>query len=205
MAQILYKLRNKLNEKLDRNKIFLTKELAYYLYISLAADTGSFRYKNTSEKSFLLASLLSKIDINPEEINFNLEANDLKLTRFYGWVMQNLFYDNNISYIIITKNQREDFNITETEAALAIDQIRNIKGVQISVLFVEQNDESFRVRLRSRDVDLTELANRYGGGGHKLACGIILHNSDDIEKIISDAKMIVSNKNVNTTLSEPSI
>jgi phosphoesterase RecJ-like protein len=50
-----------------------------------------------------------------------------------------------------------------------------VGGTEVAVMLVEQTSGSFKVSLRSRnDLDCARLAERFGGGGHKRAAGLLL-------------------------------
>jgi phosphoesterase RecJ-like protein len=48
---------------------------------------------------------------------------------------------------------------------------RGVEGVEIALVFIEQQDGGTKVSFRSRAADVSKLAERFGGGGHKLASG----------------------------------
>jgi phosphoesterase RecJ-like protein len=56
-----------------------------------------------------------------------------------------------------------------------INECHRIGSVRVSALFVEQKDGRVRCSLRSRgDVDVSDLAAKFGGGGHHNASGTFL-------------------------------
>jgi phosphoesterase RecJ-like protein len=76
--------------------------------------------------------------------------------------------------------------------------IRAIKGVEVSLIFREINNQekNIRVNLRSRGkIDVNKIAQHFGGGGHKTSSGITLRktNINDAErKVIGFIKKILS-------------
>jgi phosphoesterase RecJ-like protein len=46
-----------------------------------------------------------------------------------------------------------------------------VDGVEVAVVFIEQPGNGTKISFRSRALDVSKLAERYGGGGHKLASG----------------------------------
>jgi phosphoesterase RecJ-like protein len=48
---------------------------------------------------------------------------------------------------------------------------RGVEGVELALVFIEQPDGGTKVSFRSRAADVSKLAERFGGGGHKLASG----------------------------------
>jgi phosphoesterase RecJ-like protein len=51
-----------------------------------------------------------------------------------------------------------------------INHLRSVKSVDLAMLFREGSDGLTHVSLRSKEgIDVAKLAQRYGGGGHRLA------------------------------------
>ena len=55
-----------------------------------------------------------------------------------------------------------------------IDYTRRVAGVEVGLLFMEQPRGGVKVSLRSRKVDVAKVAEKFGGGGHRLASGCTL-------------------------------
>jgi phosphoesterase RecJ-like protein len=55
---------------------------------------------------------------------------------------------------------------------------RSITGVEVGLLFMEQPRGGVKVSFRSRArVDVARVAERFGGGGHRLASGATLQSA----------------------------
>jgi bifunctional oligoribonuclease and PAP phosphatase NrnA len=48
---------------------------------------------------------------------------------------------------------------------------RSVEGVEVALLFIEQPGGGTKVSFRAKALDVSKLAERFGGGGHMLACG----------------------------------
>ena len=49
---------------------------------------------------------------------------------------------------------------------------RSVDGVEVALVFIEQPEGGTKISFRARSrVDVSKLAERFGGGGHKLASG----------------------------------
>ena len=53
--------------------------------------------------------------------------------------------------------------------------------------FIENSDGTIRVRLRSRFVTVSELAEKYEGGGHACASGATVHSKSELKKLVNEA------------------
>ena len=66
-----------------------------------------------------------------------------------------------------------------------------IKNALIWLAFIDSGDGSIRVRLRSRFVTVSELAERYGGGGHACAAGATVYSKEEMEKLLKEADALI--------------
>jgi phosphoesterase RecJ-like protein len=67
----------------------------------------------------------------------------------------------------------------------------SIKGSLIWIAFIEGKNE-IRVRLRSRFVTVSELAERYNGGGHACAAGATVYSRAEAKKLLAEANDILA-------------
>jgi len=92
--------------------------------------------------------------------------------------------------MFITKRLQKKFKVTIEEASALVNTLDSIKGYLVWIFFV-QGKEKIRVRLRSRFVDVNELAGEYGGGGHRQASGATLSHRRQIKEMIAKADLLV--------------
>jgi bifunctional oligoribonuclease and PAP phosphatase NrnA len=157
----------------------LTPEIAEPLYIAVVTDTGRFQYTNTTPKALRLAAELVEAgaDVHRvfqgvyESIEFaklKLLARALDRAQIYegGRVV--------VSYLL-----RTDFGevgAAEPYSEGIIDYLRAVEGAELAVLIREPpRDEgpTRRVSLRSSidELDVSAIARKSGGGGHRQAAG----------------------------------
>ena len=59
-----------------------------------------------------------------------------------------------------------------------VSQMRAVKGVEAAVFIYENEDGTFKASLRSEDrVDVSEIAVKFGGGGHAKAAGATMNGT----------------------------
>ena len=65
----------------------------------------------------------------------------------------------------------------------------SVLGTEVAVIFVEQKSGGFKISFRSRcDVDCSQLAEQFGGGGHKAAAGAFVDGPfTDVQARVLDA------------------
>jgi phosphoesterase RecJ-like protein len=157
----------------------LTPELAEPLYIALVTDTGRFQYANTTPKALRLAAELvdAGADIHAvfQEVYESVEFAKLKLLARAldrAEVLEG-------GRIVVSNLLRSDFTevgASEPYSEGIIDYLRMVEGAELAALIREQlNDgaDAHKGSLRSSidELDVSAIARRFGGGGHRQAAG----------------------------------
>jgi phosphoesterase RecJ-like protein len=157
----------------------LTPEIAESLYIALVTDTGRFQYTNTTPRTLRLAAELVEAGANLHRVfqgvYESVEFAKLKLlARALGRAE---VYDG--GRLVIAYLLRDDFlevGAVEPYSEGIIDYLRAVEGSDMAVLIREpptRGGPKHRVSLRSRgdELDVSEIARKSGGGGHRQAAG----------------------------------
>jgi phosphoesterase RecJ-like protein len=79
------------------------------------------------------------------------------------------------------------WNLTKEEASATVSYMDSIKNSLIWIAFIEGEDGEIRVRLRSRFVTVSELAEKYSGGGHACAAGATVYSKNQMNKLLAEA------------------
>ena len=61
-----------------------------------------------------------------------------------------------------------------------------IKEIKIWANFTENEESKVIAELRSRDIPIVDIAKKYGGGGHALACGATLTSFEQAKEMLKD-------------------
>lgn len=163
---------------LKEGAIELDPNIAESIYVTILGDTGSFRYSNTNSETFKIAGELVQAGANPEALSQALYENEpLRKLKLLGLVIPTLETrnDERIASVYIDRDMYEQTGTTREDAEGLVNIPRAIKGVEVAFLLREEgsnNPPSWKVSLRSKgEVDVSALAQRFGGGGHKKASG----------------------------------
>lgn len=145
------------------------------LFTALAMDTGWFRHSNTTAATFALAAELVKAGAQPDMLHEKLyEQNSLARYKLMGLALDRLqtVSEGKVAY---TEIHRDDYAATgalPSDTEDLINFTRSLIGVQIGLLFMEQPRGGVKVSFRARaPMDVARVAERFGGGGHRLASG----------------------------------
>ncbi len=173
------------NEFKDELKI--NSKAATYIYTGMVTDSGRFRYSSVSGDTMRLAGMLLDVGINVDVMYSNLYLKDFSELKFSAHVYNKMqLTENGVAYIVVDKGMQEEFNITNEKAGSVVSLMESIKGSLIWLAFIE-NDDSIRVRLRSRFVTVNDIGEKYRGGGHACASGATVYNMEEVNSLIADA------------------
>jgi bifunctional oligoribonuclease and PAP phosphatase NrnA len=158
----------------------LTPEIAEALYIGLVTDTGKFQYENTTPNSHRMAGELLERGVDVHAIFRRLYENvpfaKLQLlARVLSKVERHDGGRLTLSYIL--RKDYEETGADENYSEGLVDHMRALQGTVVAALVREQLKEGregvMKVSLRaSADaVDVSVIARKEGGGGHRQAAG----------------------------------
>ena len=170
----------------------LDDDIALALYLGMIHDTGVFQYSNTSPKTLRTAAKL---------IEFKFDFSTIIEESFYQKTyMQNLLLgkavnesvlilDGHAIYSVVSKELMKEYNAKSSDLEGIVNQLRNTKGVDCAICMYEVEEGEYKVSLRSNDnVNVSEIAKSFGGGGHVKAAGVTMNGTDkEIVSKLSDS------------------
>lgn len=176
----------------------INRDIAVNLYVAIHTDTGSFRYSSSTPEAFEKAGALVRLGADPWEISRRVYENyPAKKYKLLGMVLSTLEVAEvgsgsakaSVALINVT---REMFRKAGAEKDLAdgfVNYARAIEGVAVGVLLREAGDLEYKVSLRAKgDVDVAEVAQSFGGGGHRNAAGFMTKGSlEDVKARVIEA------------------
>lgn len=159
----------------------LTKDIAQNVFCTLSTDTGSFKYSNSTPEVFNLAAALVKAGAKPDVISQALyETYSQKRLVILEKVLKTLRfeYDGKLAKIFLTQEDLENAQATTDDTEEFINFPRGVEGVKVVAMLKENHSTEWKLSLRSRGgVDVLKIAQKFGGGGHKLAAGCTINMS----------------------------
>ena len=166
----------------------LTLELAIPLYLSIATDTGWFKFSNTSANAFKACSALIEAGVKSqiiyEKLYHNKHASYLKLLNLMLGALSSEC-DGQLVWTKMTKKMIKSSGVEFVDTDVMIDLIRAVNEVEVVVIFRELGERKTKVSFRSKHtIDVSKLASDFGGGGHVRAAGASLE--EPIDTVIGD-------------------
>ena len=168
----------------------IPEKTASLLYAALAADTGGFRYANTTPITHKIAAKLIERGANHAEICRNLfECKTKTALAAEAFAMANVSYysEGKISYVKITIEDKRRGGVEDEDTYDVINVIRRVDGVKVAILVREKEDGSYKISTRSAcEIDVSKICAIFGGGGHAGAagCSVTPEEADDAVKRI---------------------
>jgi phosphoesterase RecJ-like protein len=141
-----------------------------------------------------LAGLILDQGVDTETLYAHLYLRDVESFRFESYVHENMqISPSGVASIYVSQELQKKFGLTGEEASSSVSYMDSIKGSLIWLAFIENADGTIRVRLRSRFVTVSELAERYSGGGHACAAGATVYSMEEMDKLIAEADELLKN------------
>lgn len=149
--------------------------LATSLMYGIVNDTHSFQNSNTTPRTLAMSSELVAAGANLSRIVFDLLlARSAASARLWALVLPTLlFHDHErVTFLTVSRDALARAGATMTDADGLVEFLRNIRDVDLAVLFKETDSDTYRLSMRASDaVDATVVAGAFGGGGHQRAAG----------------------------------
>lgn len=172
--------------------------IAYAIYTGIMADTGSFRFSNTTSSAFEIAHEMVNCGADPYKVAYHVyETMSLNRIKLLNMVFDTIEISDNGKLTVMTLTQKM-LDATGTH----IDDIngliyyaKRIENVRLAVMIAERQNSAdkkrgnrFHVSLRSDgSVDAAAIASAFGGGGHHNAAGFDSRASlEDLKSTIFD-------------------
>jgi bifunctional oligoribonuclease and PAP phosphatase NrnA len=175
-----------------KDELKMNMKAAKALYTGIVTDTGRFRYRSVTADTFKAVAFLIDFGLDFFEILTKLDLKSENLLKLKGYVLQNFEKTpNGVAYIKMKPEIYEQFDVSLEEAASLVNELAVLEECPVWMLFAEYENNIVRGRLRSRAPAIDKLANKYDGGGHKLACGANLGSWDRVDLLLKDADELV--------------
>lgn len=173
----------------------MPKEAVIPMYTALVADTGSFAFASTTPRSHEIASELMKYDITPERIHERLFSNfSIPEMKLMGYILEEMQFsmDGRLGWCTLSKEVYEEVGTEPWGSQPYIQELMRVKGVEVALLLRQlisrdrggKPEGVYKGSLRSRgNVNVSEVAAEFDGGGHKYASGFVVEDYDSMSRV----------------------
>ncbi len=164
-------------EILEQNNITITESIATALLLGISTDTGSFKYSNTTSKTHQIASQLIEFGADKQMIRLNVFENiSMEKFKLLSYVYSNtkFLFNGKVSFLAIPKSEEDTLAVLDSDYTGISGLIKEVSDVEVSVLLRSISQNQTKMSFRSKnEVDVSKLAELFGGGGHARAAGAI--------------------------------
>ncbi len=171
-AELVYQL-------IDKSKI--TTDIAECLYMGIVHDTGVFQYSSTSPETMEAAANLMRKGIRASEIiDKTYYEKTYAQNRILGRALleSTLMLEGKCIVSYVTKETMDMHGVKPKDLEGIVSQLRVTEGVEVAVFLYELAKGEYKVSLRaSGSVDVSRIAQYFGGGGHVKAAGLTMQGS----------------------------
>lgn len=184
-------------EVLDCANIQITQNAANFLMLGLITDSGNFTHQDVSEKTFTVAARLRALGANVCDINYNMfQKQPLQRALLYARVINKMLFelDGRVVFLPISAYDMKTTGADRTMTEGFVDFPLTITGTEISVAIMETGKYQYKVSMRSKYWNVSEIASKFGGGGHMLASGCMMFGELDgvIQELIETIEQAIT-------------
>lgn len=164
----------------------ITTHCATCLYTGIATDSGCFKYDCTTPRAHeIAAEMMRCYDINFARINrymFDVKSlGRMKLESAVTRLMES-YLGGRLVIIAITQAIMAEMGVKSEELEGFAPLTIQLEDAEVGIMIRERSDGEFKCSFRSaNDVNVSEICQTLGGGGHAKAAGCTM--SGDLEDV----------------------
>ncbi len=161
-------------DHLEKWGLVLTKDIASALLTGLITDTLGFRTTSTTPKVLRQAADLLETGVDMTDLYLRgLVRKSFNAARYWGAGLSSIQHQDGITWATLTLDDRKSSGYSTNDDADLINHLSAIDDSSVAVIFFEQHHGKVKVSWRAQKpgLDVAQVAQQFGGGGHKAASG----------------------------------
>jgi phosphoesterase RecJ-like protein len=133
-------------------------------------------FEGTNEHTFTVARELVLAGADPAQCARHIYfGHSTAKMRLLGAALTHLHREGPLAWIWVTQEQMARYGAREEDCEGLVNYALSMGDVQVAIFFRELPDRRYRISLRSKgEVNVSSVAEHFGGGGHKCASGFAL-------------------------------
>ena len=185
-CELIYEIASRLELPIDKTSATL-------LYTGIVTDTGRFLYSNTSKDTLEIAAYLLDLGADKDYIYTKLYQNKpIKVLQFETYLISKAEFMTDRVFAVSSIDSVSKFDVQMGDCEHVVSILRDLEGIEISMLLKEYDNGEYKVSLRSKNIDISKIARENGGGGHANASGFSIFE-DSLEQAVEKAREILKN------------
>jgi phosphoesterase RecJ-like protein len=186
-----------LAEKLPLWGLNVDRDVAESLLTGILGDSIGFRTSNMNPETLRIAAdLMQKGADLPRIYQKTLLSRSISELRYWPRGLTDIHFEDGLLWTTLTLDDRIKSGYPDNDDADLINLLTSVSGFYIVVLFIEQDRDRVKVSWRSTEnIDVSQIAFEYGGGGHAAAAGADIRGSLEavIEDVLTKTKKLLGN------------
>jgi bifunctional oligoribonuclease and PAP phosphatase NrnA len=178
----------------------ITKPIADALLTGIVTDTIGFRTTNVNPQVFRLVANLMELGGDLANIYYKtIVEQSLESALYWGSGLSKIRMDEGLVWTTLTLKDRRSAGYPSRDDADLVKILSAIEGAKIAVILTEQTEGYVKISWRlcgsvDLDLDVSDIAKKFGGGGHKAAAGADVKGmlDDVLEKVLAETKATMS-------------
>ena len=163
----------------------LVRQMAAPLFAAIATDTGWFRFGSVTAETYRVIARLVDVGVVPAEVYGDLyERDTLARLKLRGLILSRTQseLDGALMHTYVEKEDFERLGAMPGDTEDSINLTLQVANTKAAVIFIGQARGGFKISFRSRcEMNANEIAQQFGGGGHKAAAGAFQEGTlDDV-------------------------
>jgi phosphoesterase RecJ-like protein len=161
---------------LFKNIYEINADAATCFYTALLSDTRYFTTSSVNAEVFAVAKELVDKGVKADEVAYNFtQRRPLASLRILEKALASLtlYSEAKIAVLMVSEEEIVTSGAKVADMEGIVDYARSLVTVEVALFAMELKD-GIRISLRSKSVDVSQVAIAFGGGGHKVAAGFTL-------------------------------
>lgn len=174
---------------LKETELACNSSIAELLYMGLVSDSNRFLFDSTTPETYrLVADYLEEYKFDITKAYSKLYLRPLCEVRLEGYISSNLkVTDNHLGYIIIPDAIITEYGVDSASAGNMVNNYNFVKEIIAWATITEDvKNKQYRVSIRSRGPEINKIAEKYHGGGHKMAAGIRVKTLEEALEVMKE-------------------
>ena len=178
------------------SKLEADKSIMETLYLGLVSDTNRFMFSNSTPLTFEVVSRVIKdYGLNISELYSPLYMRPLAEVRLQGYMSEHMkVTDNGVGYIKISDDTLKKYDVDVASSGNMINSFNYIEEVLVWLAITEDvKNGLYKMNIRSRGPVINTVAEKYNGGGHKMASGAKVTTMKEVDSLIKELDEVCAN------------
>ncbi len=178
-------------ELINATGLKMNERIARTIFIGIMSDTNRLLYNASPKVLKVISDMVNAYTFDMEQALNELYSRPMSEVKLEGYIAENLkINENKFGYIILTAKDIERLGVDSASAGNIINNFSGIEELQTWAFVTEDvKNDIIRISIRSNGPVINKIAEKYNGGGHKLASGVRVKTLEEAQKVLDDLNL----------------